>query len=727
MKLLELVMIVKNSGEVFRECLKNNRKYIDHWTILDTGSTDNTIEIIQEELKDIPGNLYCEEFIDFATTRNRSLELSSKTCKYTIILDDSYEIHGGEKLLKLLKKSENECFAIQIGKYENNYFKDNYYSKRIIKSSKNLRYKFRVHEDIMSYSFKYIEEDDIFINDIEDFKQQKRSIKRYKNDIKLLLLDYKDCSYEPRTIYYLAKTFYMIEKFDESLKYYNQLKKIKNINSDFIYASMYDSSCIIFFKNNDIETFKNKLINISKIFKDRYEVLYKLAVIYDNKNQIIEADKIISKIISYEHLKYQTTITEKSILDYDIPYLYINIKLKLKQINEAVIVLKKLLILYPNNQPLLNIKYYLCDNLNISSIKLSNNKTIVFHCGGGKNSGITYAWNPNNDLTISGSEYMSINLAKEFYKLEYRVFIIGNFEDISKNINYQGIYDNIEYIDHKYFSEFTLKYVIDFLIISRFVNNLIFYDNIKKVYLWIHDILPILGNNYSNGIQYHKNKFKGIIAVSEWQKQNTVEKLNIPENDIIVSRNAIYNKRFIDKNIEKIPYRFIYSSSADRGLNYLIKVIPKIKEKYSETTLHLFVNQSLIDIETLQIINELDYVYLNPRVSQEQLSDEFLKSDIWLYPTDFQETYCITALEAMCAKCLVATVDYCGLGNVIKGRGIACNNPIEKNLDDLVEKLFFVMEKPSLKSHFIEKAYNWAVEQTYEKLAKEWIVNIFEK
>jgi len=40
--ILELVMIVRNSGEILRECLRNNKKFIDHWTILDTGSNDHT-------------------------------------------------------------------------------------------------------------------------------------------------------------------------------------------------------------------------------------------------------------------------------------------------------------------------------------------------------------------------------------------------------------------------------------------------------------------------------------------------------------------------------------------------------------------------------------------------------------------------------------------------------------------------------------------------------------
>ena len=77
-KLLELVMIVKDSGEVLRECLKENKKYIDYWTIVDTGSKDNTCHIIQEELKDIPGKLHHTEFIDFAQARNKSLELTLK-------------------------------------------------------------------------------------------------------------------------------------------------------------------------------------------------------------------------------------------------------------------------------------------------------------------------------------------------------------------------------------------------------------------------------------------------------------------------------------------------------------------------------------------------------------------------------------------------------------------------------------------------------------------------
>lgn len=724
MKLLELCMIVKNSGEILRSCLKDNKKWIDHWTILDTGSTDNTMEIIKDELKDIPGTLHQGEFVDFCQARNLALSLLSNTCKFVIMIDDSYTLYGGDKLRDILKKDKKtSCFLIKIGKYIDNHLRDDYYSKRITRCEDKLRYHYRVHEDIdvSENKIKCIQDEGIFLDDIECKEHTKRSFKRYKRDIELLLLDHKDNPNEQRTIYYLAKTYHVMEDYNNALEYYEKLKNLKNVREDFLFSAIYETACIKYFKDDNINFFKEMLFNLQYAFPYRAEPIYKLAVIFKDEGDIIKSNELITKIISYQKPIFLGTLLENDIYEYYIPYLYIETNLILKNIETALPILKKLISIYPNDQPLLNMKYSICDNLNIDSIELSDGKTLVIHTGC---SDLIYAWNPLGDQRISGSEYMAMNIAKEFLKLGYRVFIIGTFEDKDKNINYEGIYDNIQYIDYKYFSEFALKYVIDYLIISRYASNLIYYDNIKNVYLWLHDVLPLIGNN-SRFIQYHKHKFKSLIAITDWQKENTVKKLNIPSESIYVSRNAIYPERFLNKTVEKIPYRFIYSSCPERGLEYLIEIIPKIKEKYPKTTLHLFVYKDRVYNHTMESIKKLDYVFLNDRIPQEELAIEFLKSDIWLYPTNFPESYCITALEAMAAKCLVATVNYCGLGNVVKGRGILCEHPIQDNLDKLLEKLFFIMDKPDLKKHYIDRGYSWAIEQNYENLVLEWEEKLF--
>jgi hypothetical protein len=718
--IIELVMIVRNSGDILKNCLRENKKFIDHWTILDTGSTDNTKEIIKSELSDIPGNLYEEPFVDFAHSRNRSLELSSKTCKYTIILDDSYILHGGQKLRQLLSKSKQSCFSISIGNYHDNFLQNEYISNRIIKSSDNLKYKYRVHEHIIvnKKNIQSITDPEIFINDMESMEHTNRSVNRHNKDIQFLLLDHKDYPNDPHVIYYLAKTYYNLERYQDALIYFGKLNELRNIDIEYQFSNHYDSICTQFMIDNDIGNMERSLKNILHKFKNRKEIDYKLAVIYKDKGQTDFAQEILNNIILSKKPKLIHTIIEKDIYDYLIPYLYIDLNLSIGNINLVIPYLKRLLELYPNNQPLLNIKYTICNNSIYSSIKLSNNKTIVFHTGGGQI--IFKNWNPKKDSRISGSEYMAINLAQEFYKKGYRVFVIGSFEDSTLNIDYQCVYNGVEYIDYKYFSEFALKYEIDILIISRYTSNLIYYDNIKSVYLWVHDVLPI--TDEANCFQIHKEKFKNIIAISNWQKTNIVNKLNIPEEKIIVSRNAIYQNRFINKyNIEKIPYRFIYTSDPSRGLTNLINLIPQIKERYPQTTLQIFVKKENIEYETIGKIEQLDYVFINGRVSQEELANEFLKSDIFFYPTDFKETYCITALEAMCSKCLVVTVKLAALIEIVEGKGVLCDYPFRENTDELLEKLYFVLDRPKLKTHFINTAYKWGIEQTYERLVNEWI------
>jgi hypothetical protein len=720
-KIIELVMIVRNSGEILRTCLQENKQFIDHWTILDTGSTDNTKEIIKSELADISGNLYEEPFVDFAHARNRSLELSSKTCRYTIILDDSYILYGGQKLRQILSKSKHSCFSLNIGNYRNNFLQNEYTSIRIIKTSENLKYKYRVHEhiDVNKKNIQEITDSEIFINDVESMEHKNRSVNRHNKDIQLLLLDHKDYPNDLRIIYYLAKTYYNLERYDDALTYFQKLKG-NNIDVEYQFSYHYDTICTQFMIDNDVDIMELNLKSILPKFKNRKEIDYKLAVIYKDRGQNDYAQEILNTIITSKKPKLIHTIMEKDIYDYLIPYLYIDLNLTLGKINFVIPQLKRLLEMYPNNQPLLNIKYAICDNSIYSSpIKLSyTNKTIVIHTGGEQS--LFKNWNPVRDARISGSEYMAINLAEEFHKKGYRVFIIGSFEEKILNIDYQCVHKGVEYIDYKYFSEFALKYEIDILIISRYTSNLVYYDNIKSVYLWVHDVLPI--TDEANCFQIHKEKFKNIIAISNWQKKNIVSKLNIPEERIIVSRNAIHQKRFKEINkIEKIPFRFIYTSDPSRGLTNLINLIPQIKERYPETTLQIFVKKENIEYETLRKIEQLDYVFINGRVSQEQLAIEFLKSDIFFYPTDFKETYCITVLEAMCSKCLVVTVKLAALTEIVEGKGVLCDYPFRENTDELLEKLYFVLDRPRLKTHFINTAYNWGIEQTYERLADEWI------
>jgi len=722
--LLELVMIVKNSGEILRECLRQNREFIDYWTICDTGSTDHTREIIQQELKDIPGNLYDIDFEDFSQARNKSIELSSKTCKYTIILDDSYIIHGGDLLRQRLQKSKSNAFTIRIGNLANDVvLLNDYYSIRIFRSNQNFRYKFRVHEflNVKKRDIDEISNENIFLDDIETVEHKNRSVRRFKNDIRLLKLDLQDFPHEPRVLYYLGKTCYQVDDLDDALLYFKRLASLKNLNHEYLFAANYETSCINFMQSDNLERFKDELLAIQTKFSTRIEPGYKLAIILKEAGELDKAEQILEYLITLPKPQNDFTVFESEIFDYFLPYLYVEVKLQLGKVFEVVQRLKYLLSLYPNNQPLLNMKYAITDDMNISSIKLSTTKkTVVIHTGGQQM--IFKAWNPKGDSRISGSEYMAINLGKEFVKRGYKVVIIGSFEE--KGVDHQGILDEIQYIDYKYFSEFALKYVIDYLFVSRFASNLLYYDNIKNVYLWVHDTLPVM--EMSKCFQVHKTKFKGLIAVSNWQKNNIVKVLNLPADRIIVSRNAIYPERFENKDseIQKVPYRFIYTSDPSRGLSNLIEVLPRIKEKYPETTLYIFAQIENIDAETLKRIRSMsDYVFLSGRLSQKEIAIEFLRSDIYFYPTDFKETYCISAVEAMAAKCLVITVSLAALTEVVGGRGVLCDYPI--NNEKMLSKIFFVLERPMLKESFIQKGYEWAIEQNYDSLANEWETKFF--
>lgn len=76
MNTIGLCMIVKNEEKVIVRCLNSVKNLIDYVCIQDTGSTDNTVQIIYNWLKEnnIPGEVNSEPWVDFAYNRSKALK-----------------------------------------------------------------------------------------------------------------------------------------------------------------------------------------------------------------------------------------------------------------------------------------------------------------------------------------------------------------------------------------------------------------------------------------------------------------------------------------------------------------------------------------------------------------------------------------------------------------------------------------------------------------------------
>ena len=84
---LVLNMIVKNEAPIIGAFLENVRPLVDSWAIMDTGSDDGTVEIVQRTMHGIPGRLESMEWKGFAESRNAAIEIAQGMGDYLLFLD----------------------------------------------------------------------------------------------------------------------------------------------------------------------------------------------------------------------------------------------------------------------------------------------------------------------------------------------------------------------------------------------------------------------------------------------------------------------------------------------------------------------------------------------------------------------------------------------------------------------------------------------------------------
>ena len=172
-----------------------------------------------------------------------------------------------------------------------------------------------------------------------------------------------------------------------------------------------------------------------------------------------------------------------------------------------------------------------------------------------------------------------------------------------------------------------------------------------KSYVWCHD-LQLPGAD--------RTECDKVVALSEFHKNYLMETNGVKEDKIVLGFNGINPDDFsMDETVMKDPLKVVFSSSPDRGLVQSVDIVKKARELSGlDIKLHCFYGTENMRkmghaawAESIEkhLKDHADFVVYHGMVTKKVLMKHFRESAVWIYPADFIETSCLTAMEAMYA------------------------------------------------------------------------------
>jgi tetratricopeptide (TPR) repeat protein len=594
-----LNMIVKNESLIIKRLFDSVVSIIDSYCICDTGSTDNTIEIIEEYFKGkgIPGKIVKEPFKNFCYNRNFSLQACLGLSDYVILLDADMILEATNFDKSLLNLGDN--FNILQG---NDSFY--YQNLRIVKNNGLYNYVGVTHEYIdtpqnsRGISF---DKNAIFIRDIGDGGSKSD---KFERDVRLLLDGIKEEPNNVRYYFYLANSYHDSGRFDEAINIYKKRIELGGWKEEvwysyyrigLCYKNMNKFADALFYWLEGYNHYPERLEGIYEIIKHyRIESRHKLCMkFYNLAKEILDKNENRDSYLFLHNAIY----VEKIFYEYTIFAAYNGIK----NIDNEIITI------FNNSNDASELNNILC---NMKFYKQILQKTSLFNIDNTINS------------IINGEEVKLVSSSSCLIKNPNNDGYLTNIRYVNYHITENGSYINCE------------KHIIT-------VNKLVEFDNkfnvVKeawfdvnfdgRLYIGVEDV-KIYHDNHKNklmyiGTGYHSNNKIGIVSgdYNVDDKQFVINELTQTFNATNCEKNWI----FVDyKNETHIIYDWNplrICKLENNNLNVVdTKTMPKLFSRVRGSTCGFVYNKKVGENNNGNIkldITETEIWFINHIVSYE--------------------------------------------------------------------------------------------------------------
>jgi glycosyltransferase involved in cell wall biosynthesis/tetratricopeptide (TPR) repeat protein len=293
-------------------------------------------------------------------------------------------------------------------------------------------------------------------------------------------------------------------------------------------------------------------------------------------------------------------------------------------------------------------------------------------------------WHPLDikEQGLGGSETAAWRIAEELSERGYVVTLYGHFSQ-------EGCVKDVILRDWQTFDPLR-----DFYTVIAFRDATMFDRKLaaKHTILWLEDVAGGEGINPER-----MEHIDAVFAVSKWHAKNVIETYPwIDQEKVVACRNGVHLPYFATEPAPDREKVVLYTSSPDRGLDILLEVWPEIAErvpgavlKHSYSRWYDLVADGSPGISThrqrLRGLEEQAGSIRLPSQGQGALAHLMRSSLVWVAPSyfspakmKFNETSCISAMEAQAAGLAIVASKWGALAETVQVGRLISGDPMSK-------------------------------------------------